>query len=86
MQLRVSSSTSIMGVRKTSSLTWAFFAGLFCRGWPASGGVVVVVASGGPKPPWRELSPLLLRHARPCGELRNSRPAGWRDNSVYYSV
>ena len=46
--------------------------GLFCQlifgGWPASGGVVVV--SGGPKPPLRELSPVLPRHVRPCWELR----------------
>ena len=36
---------------------------------------MVVVAGGGPKPPWRELSPVLPRHARPCGELQNGRPA-----------
>ena len=32
--------------------------------------MVVVVVGGGPKPPLRELSPVLLRHVRPCGELR----------------
>ena len=51
MQLRGSFITSILGILKTSSLILAFFAGSFCQRWPASGGVVVVVAGGWPKPP-----------------------------------
>ena len=30
----------------------------------------MVVVGGGPKPPLRELSPVLPRHVRLCGELR----------------
>ena len=41
--------------------------------------MVLVVAGGGPKPHWRELSPVLPRHARPCGDLQNGRPTGRRD-------
>ena len=48
--------------------------------------VLVVVAGGGPKPPKRELSPVLPRHARPCGELRAFRPAGRRETFRIYQI
>ena len=45
----------------------------YFQGWPASGGVAVVVAGGGPRPllQVQELNSVFPRHVRPCGELQN---------------
>ena len=64
-----SSCTGVLGIHEHLHFYGPILPVCF-RGWPASGSVVVVVAGGGPKPPLRELSPVLACHVRPCGELR----------------
>ena len=41
------------------------------HGWSTSGGVMLIVAGGGPRPLLWEITHVLPRHVRPGGELRN---------------
>ena len=79
MQLRGSSSTGVLCICNPLHFLGPLFAGLLLG---AFGGVAVVVAGVGPKPPSRELSPVLPRHVKPCGELWIGRPARLRNKNA----
>ena len=59
-----------VGIREPLHFYGPILAACF-QGWPASASAVMVVACGGPRPLLRELSPVLPRHVRPCGDLQN---------------
>ena len=63
------SRTCVLSIRETLNFYGPILTVSFWR-WPGSDRVVVVMVGGGLKPPLRELSPVLPRYVRPCGELR----------------